>query len=132
MMMPHKKINKDYRKLISLPFNLNFSPPKSKLGIIYTLYSDRLNILEVGFAKNNIILEAKLLNNEFLLLDKQKGNEKQLNLLIKTLNALGIKYSNKFNFTYSKTLMRHLSTLGWPIGKSLYKKRIIRNELSFV
>ncbi len=124
-----KKINKDYRKLISS--SLNFSPQESKFGIIYTFYSDRFNSIEIGFAKNSKILQNKLLHSDSILLDKKRGKEQELNLLIKTLNELDIKFSSKLNLRYSNILIRHLSTLGWPVGRSLYKQRKIKKELSF-
>ena len=124
-----KKINKDYRKLISS--SLNFSPQESKFGIIYTFYSDRFNSIEIGFAKNSKILQNKLLHSDSILLDKKRGKEQELNLLIKTLHELDIKFSSKLNLRYSNILIRHLSTLGWPVGRSLYKQRKIKKELSF-
>ena len=125
-----KKINKEYRKLISSTFDLDTAPPGFESGIIYTLYSDKFNFLVVGFAENKIVLDNKMLKNELILLDKKKGKKRELNLLIKTLNELGIKYSDNLNFKFSNKLIRHLSTLGWPVGKSLYKQRIIKKELS--
>ena len=59
----------------------------------------------------------------------KKGKKKDLCLLITTLNELGIKYSDNFYFKYSGSLMKHLSTLGWPVGRSLYKQRKIKKEL---
>ena len=59
----------------------------------------------------------------------KKGRKKDLFLLITTLKELGIKYSDNFYLKYSSSLMRHLSTLGWPIGRSLYKQRKIKKEL---
>ena len=123
-----KKINKKYRKLISS--SLNLSPQKSKFGIVYTLYSDRFNSIEVGFAENDKILKNKVLQSNSILLDKKKGKEQDLNLLIKTLNELDINFSSRLNFRYSNILIRHLSTLGWPVGRSLYKQRKIKKELS--
>ena len=124
-----KDINKEYRKLISS--SLNLAPQKSKLGLVYTLYSDRFNSLEVGFAENDKILKNKVLQSNSILLDKKRGKEQDLNLLIKTLNELDINFPNKLHFKYSNTLIRHLSTLGWPVGRSLYKQRKIKKELSF-
>ena len=124
-----KKLNKEYRKFISS--SLNLAPQKSKFGIVYTLYSDRFNSIEVGFAENDKILKNKLLQSDFILLDKKRGKEQDLNLLIKTLNELDINFSSKLNFRYSNILIRHLSTLGWPVGRSLYKQRKIKKELSF-
>ena len=124
-----KKLNKEYRKFISS--SLNLAPQKSKFGIIYTLYSDRFNSIEVGFAENDKILKNKLLQSDFILLDKKKGKEQDLNLLIKTLNELDINFSSKLSFRYSNILIRHLSTLGWPVGQSIYKQRRIKKELSF-
>ena len=124
-----KKLNKEYRKFISS--SLNLVPQKSKFGILYTLYSDRFNSIEVGFAENDKILKNKLLQSDLILLDKKKGKKQDLNLLIKTLNELDIKFSSKLNFRYSNILIRHLSTLGWPVGRSIYKQRRIKKELSF-
>ncbi|WP_348659781.1 LEM domain-containing protein [uncultured Prochlorococcus sp.] len=124
-----KKLNKEYRKFISS--SLNLAPQKSKFGIVYTLYSDRFNSIEVGFAENDKILKNKLLHSDLILLDKKKGKKQDLNLLIKTLNELEISFSSKLNFRYSNILIRHLSTLGWPVGRSLYKHRRIKKELSF-
>ena len=106
-------------------------PQKSKFGILYTLYSDRFNLIEVGFAENDKILKNKLLRSDLILLDKKKGKKQDLNLLIKTLNELDINFSSKLNFRYSNILIRHLSTLGWPVGRSIYKQRRIKKELSF-
>ncbi len=124
-----KKLNKEYRKLISSSINL--APQKSKFGIVYTLYSDRFNSIEVGFAENDKILKNKLLQSDLILLDKKKGKKQDLNLLIKTLNELEINFSSKLNFRYSNILIRHLSTLGWPVGRSIYKQRRIKKELLF-
>ena len=124
-----KKLNKEYRKFISS--SLNLAPQKSKFGIVYTLYSDRFNSIEVGFAENDKILKNKLLQSDLILLDKKKGKKQDLNLLIKTLNELDINFSSRLNFTYSNILIRHLSTLGWPVGRSIYKQRRIKKELSF-
>ena len=124
-----KKLNKEYRKFISS--SLNLVPQKSKFGILYTLYSDRFNLIEVGFAENDKILKNKLLRSDLILLDKKKGKKQDLNLLIKTLNELEISFSSKLNFRYSNISIRHLSTLGWPVGRSLYKHRRIKKELSF-
>ena len=123
-----KDIYKEYRKLISS--SLNLAPQKSKFGIVYTLYSDRFNSIEVGFAENDKILKNKVLQSNSILLDKKKGKEQDLNLLIKTLNELDINFSSRLNFRYSNILIRHLSTLGWPVGRSLYKQRKIKKELS--
>ena len=127
-MLFKKDINKECRKLISS--SLNLAPQKSKFGIVYTLYSDRFNSIEVGFAENDKILKNKLLQSDLILLDKKKGKKQDLNLLIKTLNELDINFSSRLNFRYSNILIRHLSTLGWPVGQSLYKQRKIKKELS--
>ena len=128
--MVFKKINKTYHKLSSS--YLNLTPQKSRFGIVYTLYSERLNSIEVGFAENDKILHNKALHNDWILLDKKRGKKQDLNLLIKTLNELDINFYNKLNLRYSNNLIRHLSTLGWPVGRSLYKPRKIKKELSFV
>ena len=127
--MNNRKIIKGYKTLTSKRFNVDTSSDKFKDGIIYTLYSDEFNSLKVGFAENNKILEKKLSSEALTLLDMKKGNQKDLFLLITTLKELGIKYSDNLYFKYSGSLMRHLSTLGWPVGRSLYKQRKIKKEL---
>ena len=126
-----KKINKEYHKFIPSSLNLDFVSKKSKIGIIYTLYSDKLNSIEVGYAESNKTIQNKLLQKDLILLDKKRGKEKDLNLLLKTLNELDINFSDKLNFEYSNNLIRHLSTLGWPVGRSLYKQRKIKKVFSF-
>ena len=127
--MNKRKIIKGYKTFLSSSFNVDTSTEKFKNGIIYTLYSDEFNSLKVGFAENNKVLEKKLSSEALILLDMKKGNKKDLFLLITTLKELGIKYSDNLYFKYSGSLMRHLSTLGWPVGRSLYKQRKIKKEL---
>ena len=127
--MNNRKIIKGYKTSKSSSFNANTSTDKFKDGIIYTIYSDECNSLKVGFAENEKILEKKLSSKALILLDMKKGNKKDLFLLITTLKELDIKYSDNFYFKYSNSLMKHLSTLGWPIGRSLYKQRKIKKEI---
>jgi len=121
--MNNRKIIKGYKTLKLSRFNVDTSLDKSKDGIIYTLYSDAFNSLKVGFAENDKVLEKKLSSEALILLDTKKGKKKDLFLLITTLKELGIKYSDNFYFKYSGSLIKHLSTLGWPVGNSLYKQR---------
>ena len=127
--MNNRKIIKGYKTLILSRFNEETSIDKFKDGIIYTLYSDEFNSLKVGFAENDKVLEKKLSSEALILLDMKKGKKKDLCLLITTLKELGIKYSDNLFFEYSSLLVRHLSILGWPIGRSLYKQRKIKKEL---
>ena len=127
--MNKRKIIKGYQKLKLSTYKLEISKVKFKDGIIYTLYSNEFNSLKVGFAENKSALEKKLSSDKSILLEIKKGNKKELLLLINTLKELGIEYSENLNFKYSRTLIRHLYTLGWPVGKSLYKQRKIRKEL---
>jgi len=128
--MSYKRIVKDYRNLKSSPFSKGNFQDGLKRGVIFTLYSDKHNLLKLGFADNNMVLENKILFKEFILIDKKKGTKRELNLLVDTLHELGIKGSGNLNFKYSNQLIRHLSILGWPIGKSLYKERRIKKELA--
>ena len=127
--MDLKKDN-EFRKFISTSLNLEFLSKKSKFGIIYSLYSEKFNSIEVGFASSNKTIQNKISQSDLILLDMKRGKEQDLFLLIKTLNELDINVSNKLNFKYSNSLIRHLSTLGWPVGRSLYKQRKIKKELS--
>ena len=127
--MINRKIIKGYKTLISSKFNVENSVDKFKYGIIYTLYSDEFNSLNIGFAENDMVLKKNLSSQSLILLDMKKGTKKDLFLLITTLKELGIKYSDNLYFKYSGNLMRHLTILGWPIGKSLHKQRKIKKEL---
>ena len=127
--MNNKKIIKGYKTLISSRFKVDTSIDKFKDGIIYTLYSDKFNSLKVGFAYNNNALDNKLSSEAFILLDRRQGDKKELFLLMNTLKELGFEYSENLFFNYSSSLMRHLSTLGWPVGRSLHKQRKIKKEL---
>ena len=99
-----------------------------KDGLIYTLYSENSNLIEVGFTQSNKMLENKLMHEKVILLDKKKGSIKELRTLKITLEELGLLiFNNKF-YAYSELLMKHLHTLGWPIGRSLYKHRVIKKK----
>ena len=129
--MNKRKIIKGYQKLISSNLNIDTSINKFKDGIIFTIYSDKFNSLKVGFAENDRVLDNKLSSEKLILLDRRKGNRKELFLLVNTLKELGIEYSENLCFKYSSSLMRHLSILGWPVGRSLYKQRKIKKELLY-
>ncbi len=127
--MDNKKIKKEFRKLRSSTLNFDTFADRFKDGIIYTLYSDKSNSLQVGFAENDRVLATKLSSEALILLDTKKGTKKELILLINILNELGIKSLDNLNYRYSTSIIRHLSTLGWPIGRSLFKQRKIKKEL---
>ena len=107
----------------------NSKQKKSVNGIVYTLYSDRLNLIEIGFAENKNILNNKLIQEKFILLDQKSGSLMELNILIKALKQLGVSLLNNKYFKYKNSYLRHLNTLGWPIGKSLYKQNLIRKKI---
>ena len=127
--MNNRKIKKGHQRLLSSAFNLDTSTDKFQNGIIYTLYSDEFNSIKVGFAENERVLENTLSSDALILLEWGKGKKENLFLLVNTLKELGFKYSDNLYFKYSSSLMRHLYTLGWPIGRSLYKRRKIKKEL---
>ncbi len=102
-----------------------------KDGFIYTLYSNNSNLIEVGFTHSNKILENKLMNEKFILLDKKKGSLMELRTLKRTLKELGLLILNNRYYKYSELLIRHLHTLGWPIGKSIYKQRVIKKKIVY-
>ena len=128
--MINKLIKKELKFLNKRLFEYGISKPqKSVNGIVYTLYSDRLNLVEIGFAENKNILNNKLIQEKFILLDQKRGSLMELNILIETLKQLGVSLLNNKYFKYKNSYLRHLNTLGWPIGNSLYKQRIIRKKI---
>ena len=130
--MINKLIKKELKFLNKKLFEYDISKSKkSGNGIVYTLYSDRLNLLEIGFAENQNILNNKLIQEKFILLDQKRGSLMELNILIETLKQLGVSLLNNKYFKYKNSYLRYLNTLGWPIGKSLYKQKLIRKKFYF-
>ena len=128
--MINKLIKKELKFLNKRLFEYDNSKPKKSVnGIVYTLYSDRLNLVEIGFAENKNILNNKLIKEKFILLDQKSGSLMELNILIETLKQLGVSLLNNKYFKYKNSYLRHLNTLGWPIGKSLYKQNLIRKKI---
>ena len=128
--MINKLIKKELKILNKKLFDCEISKPKKSVnGIVYTLYSDRLNLVEIGFAENKNILNNKLTQEKFILLDQKSGSIMELNILLETLKQLGVSLLNNKYFKYKNSYLRHLNTLGWPIGNSLYKQRIIRKKI---
>ena len=103
-----------------------------KDGFIYTLYCENSSLIEVGFTQSNKMIENKLMHEKFILLDKKKGSLKELRTLKRTLEELGILILNNKYYKYSELLIRHLHILGWPIGRSLYKERVIKKKILYV
>ena len=130
--MINKLIKKEFKFLTKYLLEYDISKNKRfKNGILYTLYSDRLNLVEIGFAENKNILNSKLIQEHFILLDQKKGSLRELNILIETLKQLGVSLLNNKYFKYKNSYLRYLNTLGWPIGKSLHKQKLIRKKLFF-
>ena len=131
--MLKKYLQKKYKVFINSSLSEKLISKRNSLkdGFIYTLYSDNSNLIEVGFTKSNKILENKLMNKKFILLDKKKGSLKELRTLKRTLEELGLLILNNKYYIYSELLIRHLNTLGWPIGRSLYKQRVIKKKILY-
>ena len=102
-----------------------------KQGILYTLYSDKSNIIEVGFTIDNKTIEDKLIEHKLILLDSKKGSLQDLRILKETLNQLGLFIFNNKYYKCTELSLRHMKTLGWPIGNSLYKQRVIKKKISY-
>ena len=130
-LMLKKYLQKKYKIFNNSSIGEKFIFKKNGLkdGFIYTLYSDNSNLIEVGFTQSNKIIENKLLNEKFILLDKKEGSLKELRTLKKTLEELGLLILNNKYYKYSELLIRHLHTLGWPIGRSLNKQRVIKKKI---
>ena len=93
----------------TLKFRLFSREKDSRRGLVYTLYSDQLNLIEIGYAKNNKILEDKIKEKQFILLEKKYGNPLDLFLIIKTLKLLNVEFLNSNYF-----IMQHSSI--WDIN----------------
>ena len=130
--MKNKTINKLFSSINKFNFDFDLFPAQSirSNGILYTLFSDKDNYVEVGFAKSNSFLEKKLLEKNLILLDKKVGNRIDFYLLKETLKEIGLSTINEKSYEYSEILMRHLKILGWPIGNSLFKTRKIKKAFS--
>ena len=131
--MLKKYLQKKYKVFINSSLSEKLISKRNSLkdGFIYTLYSDNSNLIEVGFTQNNKILENKLMNKKFILLDKKKGSLKELRTLKRTLDELGLLILNNKYYQYTELLIRHLHTLGWPVGRSIYKRRVIKKKIHY-
>ena len=131
--MLKKYLQKKYKVFINSSLSEKLISKRNSLkdGFIYTLYSDNSNLIEVGFTQSNKILENILMDKKFILLDKKKGSLKELSTLKRTLEELGILILNNRYYKYSELLIRHLHTLGWPVGRSLYKQRVIKKKIIY-
>ena len=131
--MLKKYLQKKYKILnnSSLSEKFIFKRNNLKDGLIYTLYSDNSNLIEVGYTQSKQILENKLMDEKYILIDKKKGSLNELRSLKRTLEELGLLILNNKYYEYSELLMRHLHTLGWPIGRSLYKQRVIKKKILY-
>ena len=131
--MLKKYLEKKYKILnnFSLSEKFIFKGNNLKDGFIYTLYSDNSNLIEVGYTQSQKILENKLMNEKFILLDKKKGSLNELRILKKTLRELGLLIENNNYYIYTDLLIKHLYTLGWPVGRSIYKQRVIKKKIQY-
>ena len=131
--MLKKYLDKKYKNsnYFSLSKKSIFNRNNLKDGFIYTLYSENSSLIEVGFTQSNKMLENKLMHDKFILLDKKKGSLEELRILKRTLEELGLLILNNKYYLYTDLLIRHLYTLGWPVGRSLYKQRIIKKKISY-
>ena len=127
----HKLKIKSMLKNFSFSEKFIFNRNDLKDGFIYTLYSDDSNLIEVGFTQSNKILENKLIHEKLILLDKKKGSLKELKILKRTLEELGLLILNNKYYKYTELLIRHLHTLGWPVGRSIYKQRVIKKKINY-
>ena len=131
--MLKKYLQKKYKFFINSSLSEKLISKRNSLkdGFIYTLYSDNSNLIEVGFTQSNKILKNILMDEKFILLDKKKGSLMELRTLKRTLEELGLLILNNKYYIYSELLIRHLNTLGWPIGRSLYKQRVIKKKILY-
>ena len=131
--MIKKYLQKKYKFLSNSSISGKFIFKRNSLkdGFIYTLYSDNSNLIEVGFTHSNKKLENKLIHEKFILLDKKKGSLRELRTLKRTLEELGLFILNNKYYKYTELLIRHLHTLGWPVGRSIYKQRVIKKKIHF-
>tara|TARA_Y100001933_G_scaffold141952_1_gene140855 strand:+ start:65 stop:463 length:399 start_codon:yes stop_codon:yes gene_type:complete len=122
---------KKYKFIENFSLSEKFIGNDLKDGFIYTLYSDNSNLIEVGYTQSQKILENKLMNEKFILLDKKKGSLNELRILKKTLRELGLLIENNNYYIYTDLLIKHLYTLGWPVGRSIYKQRVIKKKIQY-
>tara|TARA_Y100000589_G_C27183655_1_gene641813 strand:+ start:2853 stop:3272 length:420 start_codon:yes stop_codon:yes gene_type:complete len=109
--------------------NINPFYAKNKKGIIFTLYSSKFNLIEIGFVETQNMLKDKLFKEKFVLVDHRQGTLRELNLLKETLKNIGVIFIDDRFFKYKTSIFRHLIRLGWPIGKSFYKQKVVRKKL---
>ena len=96
----------------------------NKEGYLYTLYSIGDQKIRLGFY--DLCSEPNIIDNEsnWIMIGRRTGSKREEKLIKYSLIELGFSEKNS-NYVYSKKLVRHLLTLGWPIG-DLFRKRVYK------
>tara|TARA_B100000029_G_scaffold124106_1_gene117584 strand:- start:312 stop:698 length:387 start_codon:yes stop_codon:yes gene_type:complete len=91
-----------------------------KSGCVYTLYKKNTRELRIGFLRRSNELESLTKNSDWIIVGSRYGSSREERLIRETLEELGCftKYPSN-NYDCSTRLIKHLTTLGWPIDKFL-------------
>ena len=86
-------------------------------GQIYTLFKENDGTIRIGFTDGLNITKDVRNNSNAILLGSMKGSRRQEILLRATLLELGFQPKNQEgDYQYSKSLIRYLDLLNWPVG----------------
>ena len=100
-----------------------------KAGFIYTCYRKYDRKIFIGYIKSLEILQELEIKNSYSIIDKRLGSYRESLILKKSRREIGpYKQSIDGSYNYSESLVKHLNTLGWPVG-NLYKLNKINKYL---
>ena len=124
-----KSMSKQINQIVTKPRLYNSRVQKTKSGYVYTLYRQDDRCLKIGFTQE---IELWMKSQKLLgykLIDSRTGTSGEEKLLKATLNELGYieSISNK-TFMFSVSILRHLTLLGWPVGKLIGSKQKTYNK----
>ena len=98
-------------------------------GVIYTCYRKYDKKILIGYINSMRVLKELEMENGYSIIDKRWGSSNEPLILKKVLKEMGFNYQSiDGSYNYSESLLKHLSTLGWPIG-NLYKLNKIKKSL---
>tara|TARA_Y100001968_G_C19439158_1_gene761535 strand:+ start:578 stop:958 length:381 start_codon:yes stop_codon:yes gene_type:complete len=86
-------------------------------GIIFTSYNLNKKNIIIGFCQSKELFKELTFDYRYEIIATKSGTKNDLKRTKVTLKELGYdQLINENEYSYSYTFLRHLNTLGWPVG----------------
>ena len=87
----------------------------SENGYLYTFYNHLEKKMLMGYTSSLYDIKNNYSQSKYSLIDSRLGKINELNILQSTLLELGFNQEYQ-SYTYSRSLIKYLTILNWPIG----------------